>query len=75
MAHAEKTGGLMELGDIKHKLIKSRGRSAVHQVSMICKFLIERQDCSIKTDFPRIADSWNFGEMLIFGFRLRILAI
>jgi len=31
MAHAEKTGGLMELGDIKHKLIKSRGRSAVHQ--------------------------------------------
>jgi len=31
MAHSEKTGGLMELGDIKHKLIKSRGRSAVHQ--------------------------------------------
>jgi len=31
MAHAEKTGGMMELGDIKQKLIKSRGRSAVHQ--------------------------------------------
>ena len=32
MAHADKTGGLMELGEVKHKLIKSRGRSAVHQV-------------------------------------------
>ncbi|XP_023330847.1 vacuolar-sorting protein SNF8-like [Eurytemora carolleeae] len=31
MAHADKTGGLMELGDVKHKLIKSRGRSAIHQ--------------------------------------------
>ena len=32
MAHADKTGGLMELGEVKHKLIKSRGRSAIHQV-------------------------------------------
>ena len=32
MAHSEKTGGLMELGDIKQKLIKSRGRSAKNQV-------------------------------------------
>jgi ESCRT-II complex subunit VPS22 len=31
MAHAGKTGGMMELGDVKHKLIKSRGRNAIHQ--------------------------------------------
>jgi len=31
MAHADKTGGLMELGDLKHKLIRSRGRSKIHQ--------------------------------------------
>ena len=32
MAHAGKSGGMMELGDVKQKLIKSRGRSAIHQV-------------------------------------------
>ncbi len=28
-----------------------------------------------KSDFPRIADSWNFSGLQIFGFGLRILAI
>jgi len=31
MASQHKTGGLMELGEIRHKLIKSRGRSEHHQ--------------------------------------------
>eukprot|EP00088_Acartia_fossae_P004367 TRINITY_DN11868_c0_g1_i1.p1 TRINITY_DN11868_c0_g1~~TRINITY_DN11868_c0_g1_i1.p1 ORF type:complete len:253 (-),score=36.83 TRINITY_DN11868_c0_g1_i1:300-1058(-) len=31
MAHADKTGGMMELEELKAKLIRSRGRSAVHQ--------------------------------------------
>ena len=62
MAHAEKTGGLMELGDIKHKLIKSRGRSAVHQVNMIWKLAIERQDISIMTRDGNPSNFWvGFG--------------
>ena len=32
MAHAPKTGGMMELGELRNKLIKSRGRSALNQV-------------------------------------------
>merc|ERR1711909_229011 len=31
MASQHKTGGLMELGEIRHKLIRSRGRSEHHQ--------------------------------------------
>ena len=31
MANQHKTGGLMELGEIRHKLIRSRGRSKSHQ--------------------------------------------
>ncbi len=32
MAHAPKTGGMMELGELRQKLVKSRGKSAVNQV-------------------------------------------
>ena len=32
MAHADRTGGMMELGEVRRKLIKSRGRAAVNQV-------------------------------------------
>jgi len=31
MAHADRTGGMMELGEVRRKLIKSRGRAAVNQ--------------------------------------------
>ena len=31
MANQHKTGGLMELGEIRHKLIRSRGRARSHQ--------------------------------------------
>jgi len=31
MANQHKTGGLMELGEIRHKLIRSRGKSQHHQ--------------------------------------------
>jgi len=31
MAHADKTGGMMELGDVRQKLITSRGRNAANQ--------------------------------------------
>ena len=32
MAHADKTGGMMELGEVRQKLIKSRGRSTSNEV-------------------------------------------
>jgi hypothetical protein len=42
MAHAPKTGGMMELGELRQKLIRSRGKSAQNQVTKFyenCNFL------------------------------------
>ena len=44
MAHAPKTGGMMELGELRQKLIKSRGKSALNQVIIIASECVSDPD-------------------------------
>ena len=53
MANQHKTGGLMELGEIRQKLVRARGRSQHHQEISVDDLLRATKKLKILGKYPR----------------------
>ena len=54
MANQHKTGGLMELGEIRQKLVRARGRSQHHQEISVDDLLRATKKLKILGKLPRL---------------------
>ena len=74
MANQHKTGGLMELGEIRQKLVRARGRSQHHQEISVDDLLRATKKLKILGIYPTKVSNQNH-HFHIFNIQVRALQL